>query len=187
MNETEIIKGCLKNDRASQQALYDFYFSSMLGVCLRYANNEEQANDILHDAFLKVFLGLKGFSNTGSLEGWIRRIMVNTCIDRLRKSKQNYQIVSTVHPDDKMIDIPDETTEQETMMDIDKEDILKAVQQLTPAYRTVFNLYVIENYSHKEIADMLEISEGTSKSNLSKAKFNLRKNLIHLIKSPNGK
>ncbi len=187
MDEIEIIKGCLRKDRASQKALYDYYFSAMLGVCLRYANNQEQANDIVHEGFLKAFLGLKNFNHSGTLEGWLRRIMVNTAIDVLRKNKQSYQIVSTVHPDDKTIEIPEEIADEEVFIHIEKEDILKAVQELTPAYRTVFNLYVIENYSHKEIAEMLEISEGTSKSNLSKAKYNLRKNLIHLIKVPHGK
>ena len=187
MDENEIVKGCLRNDRVCQKALYDNYFSPMLGVCSRYSNSEEQANDILHDGFLKVFMGLKNFNNSGTLEGWVRRIMVNTCIDRLRRSKENYNIVSTVHPDQIIIDVPEEIDNEDIFRDIEKKDILKAVRKLTPAYRTVFNLYVIEDYSHQQIADMLEISEGTSKSNLSKAKFNLRKNLIHLIKTPDEK
>ena len=187
MDETEIIKGCLKNDRASQKVLYDYYYSTMLGVCLRYSNSEELAIDILHEGFLKVYLSLKHFNNSGTLEGWIRRIMVNTSIDRLRQSKHNYQIVSTVYADENLREIPEEVPDEEILIHIEKEDILKAVQELTPAYRTVFNLYVVEEYSHKQIADMLEISEGTSKSNLSKAKYNLRKNLIHLIKLPHEK
>lgn len=186
MNETEVIKGCLKNDRACQKELYDFYYSKMLGVCSRYAKDSDEAQDVLHEAFLKVFVNLKNFNGTGSFEGWIRRIMVNTSIDYLRKSKSNYMIVSTVFAEDKTEDVVDEMEDEELAMHIDKEEILKAVKALTPAYRSVFNLYVIENYSHKEIAEMLEISEGTSKSNLSKAKFNLRKNLIHLIKKTDG-
>ena len=182
MNEPEVIKGCLKNDRVSQKLLYDFYYSKMLVVCLRYAKDDSEAQDVLHEGFLKVYLNLKNFNGTGSFEGWIRKIMVNTAIDNLRKNKSNYMIVSTVYADDKTIDIADEVTDDELAINIEPEEILKAVKKLTPAYRTVFNLYVIEDYSHKEIAEMLEISEGTSKSNLSKAKFNLRKNLIHLIK-----
>jgi RNA polymerase sigma-70 factor (ECF subfamily) len=158
----------------------------MLGVCLRYAKDKEQAKDILHEAFLKVFSNLKNFNGTGSFEGWIRRIMVNTSIDHLRKNKQNYLIVSTVYANEKASNMVEEV-EDDMFLNIDKEEILKAVQELTPAYRTVFNLYVIEEFTHKEIAEMLDISEGTSKSNLSKAKFNLKKNLMHLIKSAHGK
>jgi RNA polymerase sigma-70 factor (ECF subfamily) len=187
MNETDIIKGCLKNDRASQKALYEQHYSKMLGVCLRYSKTSDEAKDILHEGFMKVFNSLKNFTGSGSFEGWIRRIMVNTAIDHLRKNKHNYMIVSTVNANDKAANMADDVSDDEMVMHVDKEDILKAVQELTPAYRTVFNLYVIEEYTHKEIAELLEISEGTSKSNLSKAKFNLKKNLMHLIKVADGK
>lgn len=187
MNEHDIIKGCLKNDRASQKALYEQYYSKMLGVCMRYCKDRDEAKDVLHEAFLKVFNNLKNFSGTGSFEGWIRRIMVNTSIDNLRKNKQNYLIVSTVYASEKASAMAEELPEDDVLLNIDKEEILKAVQELSPAYRTVFNLYVIEEYSHKEIAEMLDISEGTSKSNLSKAKFNLKKNLMHLIKATHDK
>jgi RNA polymerase sigma-70 factor (ECF subfamily) len=187
MNETDIIKGCLRNDRASQKTLYEHFYSKMLGVCLRYSKSSDEAKDVLHEGFLKVFDSLKNFKGNGSFEGWIRRIMVNTAIDHLRKNKQNYLIVSTVYANEKA-GSTEEVSDDELAMHIDKEEILKAVQELTPAYRTVFNLYVIEEYTHKEIAELLDISEGTSKSNLSKAKFNLRKNLMHLIKpTVNGK
>jgi RNA polymerase sigma-70 factor (ECF subfamily) len=187
MNENEIIKGCLKNDRASQKALYEQHYSKMLGVCLRYAKDKDNAKDILHEAFLKVYNNLKNFNGSGSFEGWIRRIMVNTSIDYLRKNKQNYLIVSTVYANEKASAATEEIEEDDLLLNIDKEDILKAVQDLTPAYRTVFNLYVIEEFTHKEIAELLDISEGTSKSNLSKAKFNLRRNLTNLIKAPHDK
>jgi RNA polymerase sigma-70 factor (ECF subfamily) len=187
MNEHDIIKGCLRNDRASQKALYEQFYSKMLGVCLRYAKDTDEAKDVLHEAFLKVFTNLKNFNGTGSFEGWIRRIMVNTSIDHLRKNKQNYLIVSTVYANEKAANMADEVDEDDLVLNIDKEEILKAVQELTPAYRTVFNLYVIEEYTHREIAELLEISEGTSKSNLSKAKFNLKKNLMHLIKATHDK
>lgn len=183
MNEHDIIKGCLKNDRASQKALYEQHYSKMLGVCLRYAKDKEEAKDVLHEGFLKVFGNLKNYNGTGSFEGWIRRIMVNTSIDHLRKAKQNYLIVSTVYANEKAANMAEEVAEDDLLLNIDKEEVLKAVQELTPAYRTVFNLYVMEEMTHKEIAEMLDISEGTSKSNLSKAKFNLKKNLMHLIKA----
>ncbi|MGQ0828621.1 MAG: RNA polymerase sigma factor [Bacteroidota bacterium] len=188
MTETEIIKGCLKNDRASQKALYERFYSKMLGVCLRYSKNSDEAKDILHEGFLKVFNGLKKFNATGSFEGWVRRIIVNTAIDQLRKNKQNYLIVSTVYANEKASGMAvEEINEDELLSHINQEEILKAVQKLTPAYRTVFNLYVVEEYTHREIAELLDISEGTSKSNLSKAKFNLKKNLMHLIKDTDGK
>jgi RNA polymerase sigma factor (sigma-70 family) len=188
MNEIDIIKGCLRNDRASQKILYEHFYSKMLGVCLRYSKSNDEAKDIVHEGFLKVFDSLKNFKATGSFEGWVRRIMVNTSIDHLRKNKQNYLIVSTVYANEKSVNMAEEIDDDDLAMHIDKEEILKAVQELTPAYRTVFNLYVIEEYTHKEIAEMLDISEGTSKSNLSKAKFNLRKNLTHLLKpTVNGK
>jgi RNA polymerase sigma-70 factor (ECF subfamily) len=188
MNETDIIKGCLKNDRASQKALYEQFYSKMLGVCLRYSKSSDEAKDALHEGFMKVFDSLKNFKATGSFEGWIRRIMVNTAIDHLRKNKQNYLIVSTVYANEKASNVADEISDDELALHIGKEDILRAIQELTPAYRTVFNLYVIEEYTHKEIAEMLDISEGTSKSNLSKAKFNLRKNLmLHIKPIVNGK
>lgn len=186
MNETDIIKGCLRNDRASQKALYEHFYSKMLGVCLRYSKSSDEAKDILHEAFMKVFNSIKNFNGTGSFEGWVRRIMVNTAIDHIRKNKQNYLIVSTVYANEKAANIPDDT-DDDFINSISEEEILKAVQELTPAYRTVFNLFVIEECTHKEIAELLDISEGTSKSNLSKAKFNLKKNLMHLMKAAHGK
>lgn len=183
MSEPEIIKGCLKNDRASQKALYEMFYSKMLGVCSRYAKDREEAKDILHDGFMKVYNNLKKFNGNGSFEGWVRRIMVNTAIDQIRKNKQDYLIVSTVYANEKANVPVEEINEDELLHNIKEEDIMKAVQELSPAYRTVFNLYVIEEYTHKEIAELLDISEGTSKSNLSKAKFNLKKNLSHFKKT----
>jgi RNA polymerase sigma-70 factor (ECF subfamily) len=124
MNETEVIKGCLKNDRASQKALYEHYYSKMLGVCLRYSKSSDDAKDVLHEGFMKVYTNLKNFNNTGSFEGWIRRIMVNTSIDYLRKNKQNYLIVSTVHVNDRQMNITeDELSEDDLLINIEKEDI----------------------------------------------------------------
>lgn len=182
MSESEIIKGCIKQDRTCQKALYESLYGKMMGVCLRYAKSRDEAKDMLQDGFMKVFNSIRSFSHNGSFEGWVRRIMVNTAIDHLRRNKQEYLIVSTVRATEAAERIEDENDE-DMLASINREDILKAVQQLTPAYRTVFNLYVIEGFSHKQIAELLEISEGTSKSNLAKARFNLRKNLVHLIKA----
>jgi RNA polymerase sigma-70 factor (ECF subfamily) len=182
MEETDIIKGCLKNDRACQKMLYERFYGKMMSVCMRYAKDRDEAKDILHEAYIKVFDKLKNFGSKGSFEGWIRRIMVNTAIDHLRRNKHDYLIVNTVYASDQAGAIADEP--DDSLIDrVDQEEVMKAVQNLSPAYRAVFNLYVIEEYSHKEISEILDISEGTSKSNLAKAKFNLKKNLIHLIKA----
>lgn len=188
MTEIELIKGCLRNDRMSQKTLYERYYGKMLGVCTRYAKDKDHAKDMLQDGFLKVFTKMQSYNSKGSFEGWMRRIIVNSCIDNIRKDKKNYLIVSTTIASDADYNIPQEEISDDDLADkISEAEILRAVQDLTPAYRMVFNLYVIEEFTHKEIAEMLEISEGTSKSNLAKAKFNLKKNLMHLIKTAHGK
>lgn len=186
MNENDIIKGCLKNNRESQKALYDKYYNKMLGVCLRYSKDNTEAKEILHEGFIKVFNNLKNFKVSDSFEGWIKKIMVATAVDYLNKNKQNL-IVSTFYANKAGENTLNEISDEEIVLNLDKEEILKAVQELTPAYRKVFNLFVIEEYSHKQIAEMLDISEETSASNLSKAKFNLRRNIQQIIKKPNGK
>ena len=180
MSENEIIKGCLNYDRESQKALYGQFYSKMSGVCLRYSKDFAEAKEILREGFLNVFSNLKNYTENGSIELWIKGIMVKASVDHLRKNKQNL-IVSTVHANDKAINTREDISDDELVLNIDKEEILKAVQELTPAYRMVFNLYVIEKYTHKEIAEMLDISESTSESNLAKAKYNLRKNILNSI------
>ncbi len=186
MTENELIAGCLRQDRTCQEALYKRFYGKMMGVCLRYARDRDEARDMLQDGFIKVFAALRNFGGKGSFEGWIRRIVVNTAVDHLRKNKQAYMIVSTVHfRDGDLPDAVDEDEDENALANLSEEDILRAVQNLSPAYRTVFNLYVIENFSHKEIAEQLNISEGTSKSNLAKARFQLKKNLISKTKIAN--
>ncbi len=186
MNEIEIIKGCLKNNRESQKALYDHYYNKMLGVCLRYSKDIDEGKAILHQGFFKVFANLKNFKANESLESWIKKMMINASIDYLNKNKQNL-IVSTFNANKKAVNTLDDIGDDELILHVEKEEILKAVQELTPAYRKVFNLFVIEGYSHKQISEMLDISEETSESNLSKAKFNLRKNIQQIIKNADGK
>jgi RNA polymerase sigma factor (sigma-70 family) len=181
MTEVEIIHGCLKQDRSCQKQLYEGFYGKMMGVCLRYAKNRDEAKDILNEGFMKVFTGLRSYNHTGSFEGWIRRIIVNTAIDHLRKNRQEYLIVNTVYANQVGTTKVEEVDEEDLFRNIRQEDIIQAIQELSPAYRTVFNLYVMEEFTHKEIAEKLDISEGTSKSNLSKAKFNLKKNLSHFI------
>lgn len=187
MTENELISGCIRQDRTCQEALYKRFYGKMMGVCLRYARDRDEARDMLQEGFIKVFSSLRNFASKGSFEGWIRRIVVNTAVDHLRRNKHEYMIVSTVYAREG--DVPDhaeEVDEDDLMSTLSEQDILNAVQQLSPAYRTVFNLYVMENFSHKEIAEQLNISEGTSKSNLAKARYQLKKNLFNKIKKTDG-
>jgi RNA polymerase sigma-70 factor (ECF subfamily) len=158
----------------------------MLGVCLRYSNSKVDAKEVLNEGFLKVFENLKNHKEGDSVEDWIKKIMINTSIEHIRKNKQNLLIVSTVHAN-KNTSLPEEQINEDTLFSkIGKEEILKSVQELTPGYRTVFNLFVIDGFSHTKIAEMLDISEDTSKLNLSKAKFALQKNLIQFLNTNNG-
>ena len=167
ISDSDLIKGCLENDRRMQQELYNRFSPKMYGVCLRYTGNADDAQDVLQDAFVKVFRKLDSFRSEGSFEGWIRRIFVNTAIEHFRR--KNYLQPVTEREESQI--------ESKTISALDglsEKDILKLVQQLSPGYRTVFNLYVVEGFSHKEIASMLEITEGTSKSQLSRAKVILQ-------------
>lgn len=169
--ETELINGCVVGDREAQKVLYHRYSGKMFSVCLRYAKDYHSAEDVLQEGFIKVFRYISKFRHEGSFEGWMRRIFINTSIEFLRKSVSMYSIVDN---EDKPIDIIDETH----FDDLDHQDLTQMVQSLSPGYRTIFNLYVIEGYSHKEIAKMLEINEGTSKSQLARARILLQKKIF---------
>lgn len=150
-----------------QEELYRRFSPKMYAVCLRYAGNAEEAEDILQEGFIKIFKKLDSFRSEGSFEGWIRRIFVNTSIEHFRRKKYLQPVTEKEETsiEGKYISVLDNLAER---------DILSLVQQLSPGYRTVFNMYVVEGYTHKEIADMLGISEGTSKSQLSRAKVILQ-------------
>jgi RNA polymerase sigma-70 factor, ECF subfamily len=169
----KLVSSASKGDRKSQQQLHQMFYGKMLSACMRYTDDIDDAKDILQDGFLKVFNNLKLFENKGSLEGWVRRIIVNTAIDSIRKNKELFVELN----DDRtlIIDDHDEDLEMQQYQHLQAETIIGLIQKLSPVYKTVFNLYVIENYSHKEIAEQLNISIGTSKSNLAKAKMNLKK------------
>jgi RNA polymerase sigma factor (sigma-70 family) len=169
MTDEQIIEGCIKGEALAQKYLYDKYVNKMMGVCLRYARDHEEAQDVLQDGFIKVFEKLKSYKGAGSLEGWVRRIFVNTSIDNHRKMKAQRQNVDL---DSVEYQLPSEGFILESLA---ARDLLKIVQVLPEGYRTVFNLYAIEGYSHKEIADMLKVSVNTSKSQYSRAKSHLRK------------
>lgn len=166
-SETDLLAGCIRGERRMQQLLYERFAPKMYGVCLRYAGNAEEAEDILQEGYIKVFRKINTFRSEGSFEGWIRRIFVNTAIEYYRK--KTYMQPITEHEE--------ATVEGQYLSVLDslaEQDIIKLVQQLSPGYRTVFNMYVVEGYTHKQIADLLGISEGTSKSQLSRAKHILQ-------------
>lgn len=173
--ETEIIQACIRKERWAQRKLYEAYYSSMMGVCLRYAGNADEAKDILHEGFIKVFKHLSKYEPGTSLTAWIRRIMVNTAIDiyrkNIRRRTENIEQAYDISSND--ADAISQCSEQE---------ILEAVQLLSPAYRAVFNLYAIEGYPHKEIGAMLGITESTSRSNLVKARLKLKEILTERFK-----
>lgn len=171
------IDRCLAGERNSQRRLYETFYGKMLGVCLRYGNDMDQAKDMLQDGFIKVFNNLDRYNHSGSLEGWIRRIMVNTAIDHIRRDKRSLVLSQSEELIDQGLDLEDEQDEDEDLQ-LDMSHVIEAMQELSPGYKAVFNLYVMENMTHKEIASNLGITEGTSKSNLAKAKMKLRKILL---------
>jgi len=171
MSEEEMLEGCKVQEEKAQKFLFDRYSRKMMGVCMRYADTYAEAQDIVQDAFIKVYKKIGTFSGKGSLEGWIRRIMVNTSLDYLRSIKNERFNVPVEDVEYKLKE------KQQIIASMQAEDLLKVIQTLPTGYRTVFNMYAIEGYSHREIADRLEISENTSKSQYSRARSLLQKKL----------
>lgn len=165
--QKEVISGCIAGDRLSQKALYEHFYSKMLSVCHRYAKDYDEAVGLLNEGFVKVFCNIAKYRPERSLESWIKRIMINNAIDHYRKMKKHRHQMD-------ITEVYDHGKEGDILPSLEAEEILKLVQQLPPAYRTVFNLFAIDGLSHKEIAKQLGISEGTSKSNLSKARAKLK-------------
>jgi RNA polymerase sigma-70 factor, ECF subfamily len=182
-NHEELIAGCLRKDRRSQQRMYEIFYGKMLAICMRYTKNVDQAQDLVQEGFIKVFDNLGKYKHDGSFEGWVRRIFVNNAIDSFRRKKHDHILPDS---DLQLINLADDTDEhaffEEQLQEIRPEDVMAAMQQLTPAYQMVFNLYVMENMSHQDIADKLNINVGTSKSNLSKARVNMKKILAKQFK-----
>ena len=164
----DIIKDCKAGKRKAQERLFGFYSDEMFGVCLYYSKDYTEAEDTLHEGFMKVFTKIDQFQHKGSLAGWIKRIMINTALEKFRKQTQLYAVGDDLEQNS---DIEPERVTS----DLSFEDLLEMVRELSPQYRMVFNLYAIDGYSHKEIAEMLSISEGTSKSNLARARSSLQK------------
>lgn len=169
--EKEIIEGCIKGKRKAQKALFEKYHKVMLGICLRYANSYAEAEDVLIEGFMQVFKKIKTYKGTGSFEGWMKRLFVNRAIDNFRKNKKlNFY--------EDLENVQNKFVIQNNAHDIlSKKELLQTIQELPPGYRIVFNLYAIEGYSHKEIAEKLNISESTSKTQLMKAKNRLAKKI----------
>ena len=159
----------MQDDRTSQSRLYELLAPAMMGVCLRYCRNREEAEDVLQEGFIQMFRAIKQFRFEGSFEGWVRRIMVNTALQKIRAKSHLTPVIN-------LDASKDEPADQEmTLSAMGTKELLVMVQQLTPMYRAVFNLYVFEGMKHREIAVMLGISEGTSKSNLSDARTILQR------------
>ena len=176
-NLEEIIKGCQKGKASAQKALYELYAPKMFGVCLQYCKDHTEAEDCLQEGFIKVFNNIKKFRSEGSFEGWVRRIMVNTTIESFRKKKP----VSSLE-DVTMVPVEDAEADEDAEL-IDAEEVYKIIRELPSKYRMVFNLYALEGLSHKEIAEILDISVGTSKSNLSRARKWIKDKITERIKN----
>lgn len=167
----QLIRGCLNGNRNAQKQFYEHFAPSMMGVCLRYADDAEMAEDFLQEGFIRIFTRLKSFRSEGSIEGWVHRVMVNTALEILRKNdvlKHSVDIETAYSISDSLPD---------AFRQLTTDELLKHIQSLPAGFRTVFNLFAIEGYSHQEIATMLNISEGTSKSQYARAKAWLQKRI----------
>lgn len=164
----DLVKGCRKGRESSQLALYRHFYSYGMSICLRFCSNREAALEVLNDGFLKVFQRIDQYDTQQAFKPWLRRILINAAIDYHRK--YNPKLTVTDQEEEHLYGV----THNEALEQLEYKDLLKLIQQLTPAYRMVFNLFVIEGLSHKEIALQLDISEGTSKSNLAKARQKMK-------------
>lgn len=165
--ERDFVDALIRQERWAQQQVYEEHFGRMMGICSRYAGSRDEALDLLHEAFIKVFQNIVRYKPGTSLGAWIRTIVVNTCIDYYRRNaRRRTEDLDSLHTIS--------SDEPSVLSNLTEREILDAVQQLSPAYRTVFNLYVVEGYSHKEIGDTLNITESTSRSNLVKARLKLQ-------------
>ncbi len=171
----ELIKKCLKSDSKSTKMLYDTHKSMMFGVCLRYASNRDEAKDLLQEGFIKVFAELHNYKPIAPLGAWMRKIQVNICLMHLRTKKM--QFTDLEHLPQTYV------AEQDIFSELGEQELIRMIQNLPEGYRAIFNLYVIEGYSHVEIAELLGISEGTSKSQLSRARAILQKMIVKNVNS----
>ncbi len=180
MTEEAILKGCLNNEAVAQRQLYNQYSPKMLSVCYRFAHNREDAEDMLQEGFIKVFTQMHTFESRGAFEGWIRRIIVHTCINILKKNKKFNESVDIIHATGVQV------REESVPSVIQAKQVVECIRMLPIGYRTVLNLYAIEGYSHREISDMLDIEESTSRSQYTRAKAMLEDILMRkkIIQKP---
>ena len=177
MTEEELIRGCIREEAACQKEVFNRYASRMLGVCNRYARNTADAEDILQDAFIKIFDKIHQFKFEGSFEGWIRRIMVNTALKKYSLRRYDKEVVGY-----EIKDRDESGAEPSAYAHLTQKEILELINNLPDGYRLIFNLYVIEGFQHEEIAEMLHIQPGTSRSQLVKARTMLQKQILELQK-----
>lgn len=171
MEEQELVEKCLQGHQPSQRAFYEAFAGKMMAVCLRYTQRKQDAHDLFQDAFIRVFEKLDQYNHNGSLEGWVRRIFVTTAINRYHQNKKREQ-----QPE--LSEVPEPEVKEETVIErMSAQELMDLVNELPEGYRLVFNMYAIEGYSHREIAQALKISEGTSKSQLAKARTYLKNEL----------
>ncbi|MDR2534193.1 MAG: sigma-70 family RNA polymerase sigma factor [Tannerellaceae bacterium] len=171
MNEQQLINGCIKGDRLAQKELYDKYSRKMMGVCLRYVNDRETARDILQEGFVKLFNNVDSYSQEGPFEAWMRKVFVNSALEYLRRMDILKEAVSL----DQVAEAS--SSSHSALAELEAQELLKIVQELPAGFRTVFNLFAIEGYSHKEIGDMLGITESTSRSQYTRARQLLQKKI----------
>ncbi len=174
MTEKELIDNCRKNNPKAQRALYDKYARKMMTVCLRYGRDYDTAQDLMQEGFIKVFTAIDSYTGNGSFEGWIRRIFINTALEHLRR---NDILRETVDIDDSE---PMQEIDYSTVEQMSADELMELVAELPTGFRTVFNLFVVEGYNHKEIGEMLGITESTSRSQLTRAKKWLQKRISEL-------
>jgi RNA polymerase sigma-70 factor (ECF subfamily) len=179
-----MIKRAIRRESGAIEALYDTYAPKLLAVCFRYCGNREDAEDVLHDGFIKIIQHIHSFriKETGTIEAWMKRIVINTALNFIRNRSKEQKNIG-LDPIIEQLNVTGDDNEDflEPFLQLEKQAILNLICDLPPGYRTVFNLYVFEDYGHKEIAEMLGISENTSKSQLSKARALIRKKMAELI------
>lgn len=178
LTEDQLVRGCVLKNEAAQKVVFDLYAGKMLGVCMRYARNNADAEDMLQDAFIKVFDKIKQFKGEGSFEGWIRKIVVNTALKKYTLIRYDKEIIGHEGVDAEHFF----STEQVAYSHLSEKELLQLINKLPDGYRFVFNMYVIEGYSHDEIATLLGIQSGTSRSQLAKARMLLQKQILQIQK-----
>ena len=184
MESQQLIAACKKQDINAQRELYETYAPRMMGLCLKYCKDYDAAQDLLHDGFIKVFTQIKKYSGRGSFEGWMRKVFVNVVLEHFRKEKSKYLLTSDI--EELQVEVSDENLERLFNDEITEETLLNMIQEMPTGYRTVFNLYVIEEMTHKQIAKKLGIQENASRSQYSRAKSYLKNKVNGYLANNNG-